>query len=82
MEAALNGARVCVFAPVLTAGGPGTCACALRRKMYDPQRVEGTPPSGLLLTESIKQHLAPTGVWAAHQISRLGSCSTWLLNFL
>ena len=55
-----------------------TWACALRRKMYDPQRVEGTPPSGLLLTESIKQHLAPTGVWAAPQISRLGSCSVWL----
>ena len=34
-----------------------TWACALRRKMYDPQRVEGTSPSGLLLTESIKQHL-------------------------
>ena len=26
-----------------------TWACALRRKMYDPQRVEGTPPSGLRL---------------------------------
>ena len=35
--------------PGFDRGGPGTCACALRRKMYDPQGVEGTPPSGLRL---------------------------------
>ena len=59
-----------------------TWECALRRKMYDLQRVEGTPPSGLLLTESIKQHLAPTGIWAAPPNFKVGQLLGLALNFL
>jgi hypothetical protein len=35
-----------VFVSGFDRGGLGTRACALRRKIYDPRRVEGTPSPG------------------------------------